>query len=147
MRHLIFLAVSLSLFFPGCKSSKSAANSNPAKQIECEEMLLLADSPESIRADHYSIDSLSIQNNCLEIYVNYGGGCGDANFKLYYTQTVAQSMPPQTSIFLGFEDEDPCRSIIRKRLSYHLEPFKKTSAAGGIYLMLGDERILYESSE
>ena len=90
--------------------------------------------------------SFSVVGDVLEVFVSYGGGCGEADFEMYYTQRVMNSMPPQTVIYLGFTDSDPCRSIVTKKLTFSLEPFRIMAENGGIWLILGgsDLRQLYK---
>ena len=101
---------------------------------------------DSLRIDFYEIDSLSIKDHCLEILVNYGGGCGGARFELYYTNQVLESMPPQIVLHLAFIDNDPCRSIVQKKLKFNLEPFKRFADRGGIYFKIAgtEKSVLYQ---
>ena len=97
--------------------------------------------------DPFDVDSMTIDGDCLNVFVHYGGGCGEANFELYYTQIVAQSMPPQTSLQLSFEDNDNCRSIVSRRLFFDLEPFSDYANNGGIYLLIAGKRVLYQNTD
>lgn len=108
-------------------------------------MILLEKPSDSLRFDHYGIDSLYIKDQCMEVVVNYSGGCGESEFKLYYTNRIMESMPPKTVLYLTFEDNDPCRSIVRKGLKFSLEPFKRFDD-GGIYFKIygTDKSVLYQ---
>lgn len=139
---LFFLAV---FFLAACTTKKEIAKTDQ-NQIVCSEMVLLEKPLDSLRFDHYSIDSLTIKDHCLEIMVSYGGGCGEANFDLYLSDRIMESMPPKTILYLTFEDNDPCRSIVKKKLKYSLKPLKKFADRGGIHLKIaGTERsVLYQ---
>ena len=145
-KELIILFLILVLGF-SCKSTKKATEISTTDETNCIEMDLLNQALEGLPADPFQIDSLVLENHCLNIYVNYGGGCGEAEFQLYYTQIVTQSMPPQTTLHLSFKDEDPCRLFVTKKLTYNLEPFVELANNGGVYLLIGEKRILFEIEE
>ncbi|MEJ2595835.1 MAG: hypothetical protein P8100_12090 [bacterium] len=112
-------------------------------------MDLLDTSPDSLRMDPFQIDSLRIEEQCLDIFVSYGGGCGEVRFNMYYTQKVQHSFPPQTTLYLAFEDNDHCRAIERKKLTFDLSPLSNYADNGGIWLniaMEGQHRILYQNT-
>ena len=129
----------------GCKTNKPAADGGQT-QSACREMMMLEKPLDSLRFDHYTIDSIAIREQCLEIVVSYGGGCGDATFDLYLTNRVMESMPPKTVLYLTFTDNDACRSIVKKKLKFNLKPYKRFADRGGIYLKIAgtDKSVLYQ---
>ncbi len=145
MRFLLLILLTTFLL-TACSTKKQSANTNQPKTSDCKEMIMLEKPADSHRIDFYDIDSLSIKDYCLEILVNYGGGCGEARFDLYYTNQVLESMPPQTVLHLAFEDNDPCRSIVQKKLTFSLEPFKRFADRGGIYFKIAgtEKSVLYQ---
>jgi hypothetical protein len=78
--------------------------------------------------------------------VSYGGGCGEADFDLYLSNRIMESMPPKTLLYLTFNDQDPCRSIVKKKLKFSLKPLKKFADRGGIYLKIAgtEKSVLYQ---
>jgi hypothetical protein len=142
--NLIPVILILSLVLIGCKSTRDKSKGQTKTDSACEALLLIDVPPDSLRIDPYTIDSAVVSGNCLDVYVQYGGGCGEVDFQLYYTQVVAQSMPPQTVLYLSCQDEDPCRSIVTRKLSYELTPFEKAATTGGIVFILGDQHVLYK---
>jgi len=145
MKYLV-LFFSIFILVAACNTKRGTIKSDQTKIIACSEILLLEKPIDSLRIDFYNIDSLNIKDKCLEILVNYGGGCGEARFDLYYTNQILESMPPQTVLHLAFDDNDPCRSIVQKKLKFSLEPFKRFADRGGIYFKIsGTERsVLYQ---
>jgi hypothetical protein len=133
----------LLLISVSCSSTKKSSKSTEQKDIACNEMILLKTSPDSLRNDPYQLDSLTISDGCLTAYVTYGGGCGDVDFKLYYTEVVTLSLPPQTALTLACEDDDPCRALVSEKITFDLEPFEKEAKSGGIFLLVEPRRILY----
>jgi hypothetical protein len=142
--NLITVVLLLTLFMIGCKSTRDKSRMHSKTDSACEDLLLLESAVDSLRIDPFTIDSAFISGNCLDVYVQYGGGCGEVDFQLYYTQVVAQSMPPQTVLYLECKDDDPCRSIVTRKLSFELGPFKKAASTGGIVFILEDQRVLFK---
>ena len=144
IRSLLFLLLFV-LVSTSCNTQKKAADSSVKLQDNCMEMLLLEQPAEDLESDYFDIDSLNINGNCLEIVVNYGGGCGNADFELYYSDAIIEKMPPETNLHLILKDDDPCRSIVHKKLKYSLEPYKDVAKNSGIYLHVSgkEEPVLY----
>ena len=155
----LILSFLVSLFYAfriGIKSKKNQHENPPIQNNEienipvkpeenCMEMLFLEQPAKDLKSDFFEIDSLNINGNCLEIVVNYGGGCGDADFNLYYSDSITERMPPETKFYLVLKDDDPCRSIVHKKLKYSLEFYKDVAKNSGIYLHVSgkEEPVLY----
>ena len=147
MNKILFLFALLFLF--SCHTQKEAGKQQNKKSVVvCKPMQLLTEEVNTKESDFFNLDSLAITDKCLEVFVSYSGGCGEANFDLYYTNMVMHSMPPQTTLFLHFKDEDPCRSIVRDTLYFELSNFAELASTGGIWLRLrdSDRRVLYDVS-
>jgi hypothetical protein len=132
----IFYFLFLSLILFACNTNKQVINSDENIPQKGEKIKVLMNSKDSLRIDPFEIDSLKIVDDRLEIFVNYSGGCGEANFDLYRTNRIMESMPPKTILYLAFTDDDPCRSIEIKKLTFDLEPFKRFADRGGIFLKI-----------
>lgn len=145
MKYLILFVVVFALLVNSCSSSKKTAISEQSNENDAVELLSLMGSADSLQQDAFELDSLKIVGDELEVYVNYSGGCGEANFQLYYTQLMLNSYPPQTSLHLAFTDEDPCRAIEFKKLTFGLKPFREFAENGGIWLRIAgfDQQVLY----
>ncbi|MCF6170745.1 MAG: hypothetical protein L3J66_07210 [Bacteroidales bacterium] len=147
MNKLVFLFALLFLF--SCHAQKEVAKQqNKKAEVACKPMLLLTEEVNATASDFFDLDSLAVTNNCLEAFVTYSGGCGGAAFELYYTNKVMHSMPPQTTLFLHFKDDDPCRSIVQDTLYFDLSVFTELASSGGIWLRLkdSDKRVLLKDS-
>ena len=144
---ILFVIAVVFIVFSSSHSKKVAATSNKELNI-CVSMELLKKPVDSLRMDPLQIDSLALNKNCLDVYVSYGGGCGEVRFNMFYTNIVLNSFPPQTTIYLEFEDNDHCRSIVNKKLTFNMEPFLENAKNGGIWIQIANEkesRILYRS--
>lgn len=146
MMRIVLLVVVFYFTLLSCSTSKKVVESKQEPNLECQKMILLEEPVDSLRFDHYEIDSVMIKDQCLDFVVNYGGGCGEASFELYYGNEIMESIPPETVIYLSLEDNDPCRSIVTKKLSFSLSTFKKYADRGGIYFKIhgSDKSILYQ---
>ena len=150
MKHFSLILIVLVVLLTSCKSKKEVASETQLGNMDVpentEQLVLLEMPNDSIQRDSFEVHSFSVVGDVLEVFVSYGGGCGEADFEMYYTQRVMNSMPPQTVIYLGFTDSDPCRSIVTKKLTFSLEPFRIMAENGGIWLILGgsDLRQLYK---
>ncbi len=115
------------------------------EESNCNEEILIdsnlfANAPD----DSFSFKSVEINQNCLTLSVEYGGGCGDVEFKLIDSDLVMESTPPQRNIRLSLNDRDYCKAMITKKLFFDLTPIQVVEG-GKIILHLTDweEQILY----
>ncbi len=134
---VIILILSLS----GCGTSKKSASVNTVD--DCHTMSFTNLPLSQIDTDQYTIDSLFIINDCLNIMVSYDGGCGNADFELFFTDIVMESSPPQTTLMLKLIDNDPCRSIITRQLPFNISFFKDYAEKGGIIINVGGKKVKY----
>ena len=147
MKHVLILIVALSfLLISSCNTSRKASQTKDNIVDICESMTFTDQPLGNISTDYYLIDSLFITNDCLNLWVSYSGGCGDADFKLYYSDRVMTSMPPQTSLLLQLIDNDPCRAIVQQKLFFNLSFFEEDANKDGIMLNLSgsDNSVMYK---
>ncbi len=131
------------LLFASCSTVKKSAK---AKQIPCKEMQPLE---ATFKTDPFTLDSVWIDDNCLNLVVRYDGGCGTAECGLYHTNKILQSYPPKTALWIKFTDNDPCRSEVTKQFRFKLTPFENYALNGGIlFTFTGTgKRVLFKKSE
>lgn len=72
-------------------------------------------------SDPFTIVSAVVNGKCLRIEVEYGGGCGDAEFTLVWSGAMMKSLPPQVPMKLHLVDKDNCRSIVRKSFCFDID--------------------------
>ncbi|MFK5856693.1 MAG: hypothetical protein QM503_11225 [Bacteroidota bacterium] len=145
MRYLIVIAT-LIIFLSSCNVSKKIEKQADTSADICESMTYNSMPVDKIATDYYSIDTIFIVDNCLNIWVSYSGGCGNSDFILYYTDRIKESMPPKTTLRLQLTDDDPCRAIVQQKLFYNLSYFEDYAEKNGILFKLaGSEKsILYK---
>ena len=136
----------MALILSSCGQSKKITSNEKPISEPCESMIFTNDQFKNIESDYYSLDSLFIENNCLNIWVSYSGGCGDSEFNLLYSNKVMKSMPPKTNLMLQFKDNDGCRALVQQKLYYDLSFFDDYAQNGGINLRLVglDSSVLYK---
>jgi len=141
MRLLIILAI-VSFILHSCNTTKKVEHYNGTD--ECMSMTYNSKPVNNLSTDYYNIDTVFITKNCLNIWVSYGGGCGEADFKLYYSDKISMSYPPKTSLRLQLSDNDPCRAIIQQKLLFNLSFFDEYAENEGITLKLaGTDRLVF----
>ena len=114
---LIISLIVLTSLGLSCKNTDNVTN-------DCE-VINVQDDLSQLTTDEFRIDTAYVQNNCLKLKVNYGGGCGNVFFKMYRNHTVFQSNPQQTTIKLTLDDKDFCKALIYKDLSYDITDLTK----------------------
>ena len=129
-----------------CKSSKKVSATDTKPKDTVKQLILYEKPMDSLTTDYYDIDSVAVEGQKLKVFVNYGGGCGEADFEMYYQPQKILVMPHRAYLFLKLTDNDPCRSIVTKELQFDLSVMDKEAKTGGIVLQLGEEKILYKMS-
>ncbi len=128
-----------------CSTSKKTAQNKDKEEDICESMTFNTRPVNNISTDYYTIDSLFIIDNCLNIWASFSGGCSAFEFKLFYSNRVMESMPPKTSLLLQLTDNDPCRAIVQQKLFFNLSFFDEYLNKNGIILKLAgtDKSVSY----
>lgn len=70
--------------------------------------------------DHFAFDSVWIEGNCLKATIEYGGGCGDALFRLIWDGEIIETNPVSINLKLSFVDNDTCKALIHKELGFNI---------------------------
>ena len=113
----------LSIFILALLSCKD--KSVNSETLSCDQVIISDDSLyEHSPNDSYEFKNVEIIHNCLNITIEYGGGCGEVEFNLIDSELVMESYPPQRNIKLSFKDEDYCKALIRKQVSFDLTPIQ-----------------------
>ena len=146
MKNFLFTIFTLTIILlASCNTSKKVANNIDSTDNFCEAMTFNSTTVDNISTDYYSIDTLFIENDCLNIWVSYSGGCGDSDFKLYFSNIVNHSDIPRTSLLLQLINNDPCQAIVQQKLYYNLSFFDEYKLNTGILLELSgtDKSVMY----
>jgi len=141
------LIIALGITTWSCKGTKKVTESNGNINDSVNEIVFSNKPLGSLKTDYFSIDSVSMDNQTLFVYVNYGGGCGDVKFEMFYTPQLMTVMPHRRNLALKLTDNDPCREIIQKKLAYDLLVFDKEARTGGVIININNSEFLYTLSE
>ena len=120
-RHILIILISLYLTTTGFLCNQ---NEDPLPSTSCQALLVDAQAFEAAITDPFSIQQVSIEGDCLQVQVSYGGGCKPVAFTLITDGKVAYSLPPQAWLFLSLEDKDDCEAAIMEEISFDLSEFK-----------------------
>lgn len=99
--------------------------------MSCKEDLPVGDCDHSVKinsrlfkkakTDRLTVDSLSIENDCLTVYYNYGGGCDDVDLELIEGGELIEG---NIVLLAQFDDDDNCEALIFTSESFNLSPLK-----------------------
>ena len=133
------------ILFISCGVSKRSGNKDIPKNEDCDFINFTNKQYIDLESDYYTIDSLFIRNDCLNIWVSYSGGCGNSEFKLFYNDLLMNSMPPKANLLLQLNDDDNCRAIVQQKLYFNLSFFSEYTTNGGIVLQMAgtDASVIY----
>jgi hypothetical protein len=100
-----------------------------SQQPPVEEVTVTNVPPESVQISHFSIDTISIAGDTLDLVVSYGGGCKNHYFFLFMSPaTFAESIPIQANLWLRhFDNNDSCKCdggkcYNHRKLRFDLKP-------------------------
>ena len=112
-----------SILLSGCDKTENVNNDSPLP--ECDDTVVVdAALYQNAPADEFYFQSATIDGNCLQLTVRYGGGCEDVIFQLFDASSILKSLPIQRNIRLSLEDNDFCEALVTQELSYDLTPLQ-----------------------
>ena len=138
MKLFTSLMIICSILLSGCNKSENVNNDSPLPECDIS-VVVDADLYQNAPADEFYFQSVTIDDNCLKISVQYGGGCEDVIFQLFDASSILKSLPLQRNIRLSLEDNDFCEALITKKLDYDLMPLQVEGYAKIILNLQGFE--------
>jgi len=116
MKKIPFLLMgvlfTLSLFFSGFTTSDVLS----AEDITCRALCV---SDQTSGPDPITINSATLNGDCLDLVVQFSGGCVEHRFCLNWAGVLAESAPPQAFLYLVHDDNnDPCDNIVTRHLYF-----------------------------
>lgn len=71
----------------------------------------------------YNITSVFLQDNVLQMDINYNGGCAEHEFELVGSSFITKSLPPKRIIQLyHHKSDDDCRELINETIYFDISP-------------------------
>lgn len=98
-----------------CKTTRSTTQSLP--EAACPAIIKDVDGVYT-QSDEFLLIGAEMKGKCLEIEVEYSGGCGGDVWTLAWNGTLMKSLPPKANIYLHLKDNDDCRQLVRKKISF-----------------------------
>lgn len=98
-----------------CKTVKTTNESVP--ESSCPSIVI---DKEGIfnSSDEFLLVGAEMKGKCLEIEVEYSGGCGGDIWTLAWDGSLMKSLPPKANVYLHLKDNDDCRQLVRKKVSF-----------------------------
>jgi hypothetical protein len=122
--NLFFIVLLLSANI-SCKKEKSDPKSQNSslivlKESSAEYSDALLD-PSSVKSAPFTLDSLLVQGDKVEVTVSYPGGCIQHSFEIIWNETVTYSNPPEVSLaIIHNANGDSCEAYITEVLTFNL---------------------------
>jgi hypothetical protein len=87
----------------------------------CDHVMFTQGDPSAMCRDELEIRGGTIDGIILEVYVSYGGGCGDHEFILLGRPAFMESFPVQIDLFVHHRNiDDYCEAIVSDTLCFDL---------------------------
>jgi hypothetical protein len=112
----------LSILFYGCSENVTETQNQTSEETQS---IIMFNNIDSIRLykDPLSVNKISVNEEMLQMSLNYGGGCKEHNVTLYAFTIFLKSNPPQAEIFLSHNGNgDSCEAWINRDDAFNLEP-------------------------
>ena len=110
-----------------------------------QQVIISADEYQNAPNDGLTIDTVQIIGDCLTIRFASGGCDGNSWIvKLIDSEAVMESYPPRRNLRLSLKNEELCKAIVTKEISFDVSKLKLEYDK--IYLILTNsgDQILYE---
>ena len=131
------------IFFTSMSCKDNSVNSD---QLECNQKIIIDNSLlENSPNDKFEFINVELSKNCLNIIIEYGGGCGIVESNLIAPEMVMKSNPPQMNVRLSFYNEDAsCYKRGKEEISFDLSSINKFGLGEIIlHLQNWEKSILY----
>lgn len=142
----------LALSFAAChqkKMAETASVSPAATSAQAENKEVIEDAVVETGADitatgaMYTVDSMTVKDNILSVFVKYSGGCKEHSWDLISNGMYAKSMPPQLTVCLKHTNNgDACRELIMKEIKFNIAKLKYASSKTTV-IKIGDKQVRY----
>lgn len=140
-----FLLLSLSITLLACGTGKDVVEeTNPTEQPADPQdgkpqknAMVESSIGEFEESDPLEIDSLYVEGNKLFMFVHYGGGCREHQFKMIGSPVVMKTLPPKRVVQLVHDNEDDaCKSIVNRVLEVDLKNLALDQTPGSTIVLL-----------
>lgn len=111
----------------GCRNSGEStakAQKEHPKKVEAPRPIIKDPSVTISEKDvDFTVTDWAISGDTLLVGVQYGGGCREHDWRMFFNGAFLKSLPPQAILQLQHlvkDGPDPCRSVVRQSLRFDL---------------------------
>lgn len=140
MRYItfIFLTIISSLVFISCEDEGQAYAG--AVELVSDKDYDDCDGDE----DEFTIHHVTFYNDSMHILVDYGGGCGEADFDLLAKESYTAAAPTTRELKLCLDKDDDCEALLQREVSFDLTPIQESGQDSLLINLHGfDETVTY----
>jgi len=145
VKNAILIIIVFGFYLVSCKPKiQKSSESDPQSAQATKSVASVVLNKDYIPSEKqtYNLDSTSLKEDILTIYVSYSGGCKEHSFELVTNGRYAESNPPQLIIFLKHDNNgDACRQLKTAALDFDVSSLKHPSAKS-IKLNLNNQHII-----
>lgn len=99
---------------------KDSTETNQKDSLVCTSLILDEKKFSEAVSDPFQLIDARIEGKMLKVDVEYGGGCGPADFELVWSGMLMKSLPPKASVKILLKDNDPCKALITKTVCFDI---------------------------
>lgn len=114
--------------------------------VSCDlESVISNEKYENTPSDQLTINSLAINDNCLQINFSSSGCDGDTwELELVVSEWILFSIPPQRNLRLSLQNEELCQAVITKELTLDISNLQVNGNEVRLNITNSDESIMYK---
>lgn len=86
----------------------------------CKPIINDEDAFRLLETDEFKLIEVNILGNCLELRIEYGGGCKGIGVAMIGAGAYKESFPPQLDLRIIVEDDDHCEALVREYFHFDL---------------------------
>ena len=118
---------------PSATDSITVDDTTPRTPPKPEVLKVQVAEPSKIpsKSDPFGIPEAHVEGDFLKLGVEYGGGCKDHVFQVYWDGSYREEEPVSVALHIHHNaNNDPCEAIVREELKVDLSPLKGDAGQG-----------------
>lgn len=125
LKNITFLLLVAGIAF-SCNCKKKAAKEAEAKSnLTTNKVIIQPGYTAPKTNDSFTVDNAIVEGDNLVMYVTYGGGCKEHEFKAYASDIYMKSMPPKLGLNIEHNaNEDLCKALVKDTVVFDISTIK-----------------------
>ena len=142
--YRLFTAIMILSTLMSCNDNDD--NTSNDKNICEPEIIVSEEAFNNAPNSGHSINELQLEGDCLTIDFSASGCGGDTwEIKLVASPIVIETFPIQQFIRLSLKNEEVCRAVIRKSVTFDISKLKETSPEPSFINFVGyNDKVFYQ---